>query len=1140
MAPTIGPETLDLNWQASGYEPRLPSRFRAHRTPGTIMSIPSPSPSRVPWCGTALATLLLLSQPVPASPQGAGDGARPGMTESTFSGLKLRNLGPGLMSGRIADIAIDPSDRATWYVGVGSGGVWKTENAGTTWTPVFDDQGSYSIGEVELDPLNPAVVWVGTGENVSGRHVGYGDGVYVSRDGGGSWTNVGLRASEHIGRISIDPRDPDVVLVAAEGPLWSPGGERGVFMTTDGGATWSPVLAVDENTGATDIERDPSDPDVLYASTYERRRKVWGLLAGGPGSGIHKSTDGGKTWREVTRGLPSGDMGKINLAISPMEPSVVYATIEAGAEDRGFYRSTDRGESWTKRNSYISGGTGPHYYQEIYASPHVFDRVYQMDVWINFTEDGGSTFRELGEPQKHSDNHALAFVADDPDYLLAGSDGGLYESFDHGASWRFISNLPVTQIYKMAVDNAEPFYNLVGGTQDNGTIYGPVRTASVHGIQNRDWIVPYGADGYDTAVDPENPDLIYLTWQNGHLLRYDRRTREPLDIQPIAAPGEAPERWNWDAPLEISPHSSSRLYFASQRLWRSEDRGDSWTPISGDLSRGTNRYEMPMGESVPGVSALYDNGAMSWYGNATAVSESPLVEGLIYVGTDDGVVSVTEDGGENWRSVLTIPGIPERAFVNALRASESDPDAVFVVFDNHKEGDYAPYLVRSDDRGRTWTSITGDLPSRQILWSFAQDHEDGDLLFLGAEFGLYFTVDGGDHWIRLGGDVPVIPFRDIQLQRRENDLIGASFGRGFFVLDDYSPLRTVAPELLGQESHLFEVRDAWRYVPSVDLGVRGKGYQGSSLFAAPNPDFGAVFTYYVRDPSPTARKRREEREAELRAAGEDVPFPGWDALRQEAREAGDELFLTVTAPDGSVVRRVPAPDGPGLHRVAWDLRYPSPDPIDLTPGPVPIWSNEPAGPLVAPGQYRVQLTRLVDGEPTPLGEARPFRVRSLGEGVLATADPAATLQFQQHTAELQRRASGAGLVLREMMDQLRHMQAAALTVTEGGDQLLASISDVENQVEELSMALGGDPTPGRFNEPSAPSVQGRISQVVTGHWWTTEPPTETFRRSLAIAEEELVAVEAGIEGVSPRLQALVERLEAAGAPAFPGGSGGTD
>jgi len=410
---------------------------------------------RTPWVFTALVVSLLLAL-VTSTPTAAQEGADDELNAATFRGLAFRSIGPSIMSGRIADIAIHPHDRSTWYIGVGSGGVWKTDDNGTTWESIFDGQGSYSIGEVTIDPNNPDVIWVGTGENVSGRHVGFGDGVYRSRDGGKSWQNMGLAASEHIGRVLVDPRDSNVVLVAAEGPLWRSGGERGVYRTTDGGVNWIQVLGVSDETGATDIERDPKNPDVLYAATYQRRRKIWALLSGGPESGIYKSLDGGVTWRELRQGLPKGPMGKINLAVSPMKPNVVYATIEAKPDERGFYRSSDYGESWTKQNSYTSGGTGPHYYQEIYASPHVFDRVYQMDVWINFTEDGGETFSELGEPQKHSDNHALAFVPGDPDYLLAGSDGGLYESFDHGGSWKYVSNLPITQFYKMAVDHTEP------------------------------------------------------------------------------------------------------------------------------------------------------------------------------------------------------------------------------------------------------------------------------------------------------------------------------------------------------------------------------------------------------------------------------------------------------------------------------------------------------------------------------------------------------------------------------------------------------------------------------------------------------------------------------------------------------------
>ncbi|MEO1716918.1 MAG: glycosyl hydrolase, partial [Planctomycetota bacterium] len=415
----------------------------------------------------------------------ATDEPEPGpMNSATFKGLALRSIGPALMSGRVADLAVHPDDQSTWYVAVGSGNLWKTTNAGTTWNPVFDDQGSYSIGCVTLDPNTPETVWVGTGEDVSGRHVGYGDGVYRSRDGGKSWENLGLKDSEHIGMIVVDPRDSDTVYVAAEGPLWCSGGDRGLYKTTDGGANWKLILSAGEYTGVNELHLDPRDPDVMYAITHQRFRNVAALINGGPESGIHKSTDGGETWRELTNGIPAEDKGKIGLAVSPINPDIVYTTIELAHREGGFYRSADGGESWTKGADYISGGTGPHYYQELYACPHQLDRVYQMDVRLHVTEDGGESFRSIGSPHKHVDNHAMAFDPNDPDYLLVGCDGGLYQSWDLGKTWKYTANLPITQFYKVAVDYDEPFYNVVGGTQDNATQHGPSRTDNIHGIQS--------------------------------------------------------------------------------------------------------------------------------------------------------------------------------------------------------------------------------------------------------------------------------------------------------------------------------------------------------------------------------------------------------------------------------------------------------------------------------------------------------------------------------------------------------------------------------------------------------------------------------------------------------------------------------
>ncbi len=625
------------------------------------------------------------------------------MSAATFAGLELRSIGPALMSGRISDLAVHPEDQSTWYVAVGSGNVWKTTNAGTTWEAIFDDQGSYSIGCVTLDPNNPEVVWVGTGENVSGRHVGYGDGVYRSRDGGRTWENLGLGDSEHIGMIRIDPRDSDTVYVAAQGPLWSPGGDRGLFKTTDGGETWENILSAGEYTGVNEVHLDPRDPDVVYAVTHQRFRNVAALINGGPESGIHKSTDGGATWRELTNGLPEEDMGKIGLAVSPIDPDIVYATIELAHREGGFYRSADGGESWTKGAEYISGGTGPHYYQEIFACPHRLDRVYQMDVRAHVTEDGGQTFRRMTETHKHADNHALAFDPSDPNYLLSGTDGGIYESWDLGETWKFVANLPVTQFYKVAVDYDEPFYNVIGGTQDNATQHGPSRTDNSHGIRNSDWRITVFGDGHQPAIDPTNPDIIYSQWQQGNLVRHDRATGEIVYIQPQPAEGEETDRFNWDAPVLISPHDPARLYFASQRVWRSDDRGESWRPISGDLTRGLDRLTEPMMGRVWSFDAIWDLYAMSKFGTVANLSESPLREGLIYAGTDDGLIHVTEDGGRTWRPAGPLPGVPEFSFVNDIKADLHDEDTVYVCLDNHKAGDFEPYVLKSEDRGRTWT-----------------------------------------------------------------------------------------------------------------------------------------------------------------------------------------------------------------------------------------------------------------------------------------------------------------------------------------------------------------------------------------------------------------------------------------------------
>jgi photosystem II stability/assembly factor-like uncharacterized protein len=587
--------------------------------------------------GSTVGLLLTLNLLTILLGQGTADKSESSLLVSeTFSGLKLRNIGPAQRSGRISDIAKDPSDPSTWYVAVASGNVWKTVNNGTTWTPIFDDYGSYSIGCITVDRVNTKTLWLGTGENNSQRSVGYGDGIYKSTDGGSSWENVGLEQSEHIGKIIVDPRNSDVVYVAAQGPLWAEGGERGLYKTEDGGKSWKLALFVSDNTGVSDITLDPRNPDILYATSYQRRRHVWTLVAGGPESSIYKSVDGGQSWKKIVKGLPSVDLGRIGIALSPQNPDVIYATVPAAWDESGFYRSSDGGENWVRMSDYIT--VDPQYYQEIFPDPHRFDRVYSMDVMLQVTEDGGETWQQVNSRFKHVDNHALLFDPNDPEYLMVGCDGGIYETWDRAKTWRYVANLPVTQFYRVGVDRALPFYNVYGGTQDNASTGGPSRTTTVHGIRNSDWFVTVGGDGYQTRVDPTNPNIVYSQFQYGGLVRYDRKSGERIDIQPQPDNDDPPLVWNWDTPLIISPHSSTRLYFGANILFRSDDRGDSWQPVSPNLTRKIDRNRLEVMGTVWSVESVWKNVWTSFYGNLVALDESRLKEGLICTGSDDGLI----------------------------------------------------------------------------------------------------------------------------------------------------------------------------------------------------------------------------------------------------------------------------------------------------------------------------------------------------------------------------------------------------------------------------------------------------------------------------------------------------------------------
>jgi photosystem II stability/assembly factor-like uncharacterized protein len=1049
-----------------------------------------------------------------------------------LSGLSFRSIGPATTGGRIGEIAVDPSKPSTWYVAVHSGGVWKTTNAGITWSPIFDGQASYSIGTVTLDPTNPLTIWVGTGENNSQRSVGFGDGVYKSTDGGRNWTNTGLQASEHIGAIAVDPRQGDVVYVAATGPLWSAGGDRGVYRTADGGKTWVQALKPDnEWTGAQSLVLDPRNPDVIFASTHQRARRQWGFINGGPGSALYRSTDAGATWTKLTRGLPREELGKIGLAASPVAPYPLYALVEAANRAGGIYRSLDGGDNWERMSSWSS--TSPMYYGKLYADPKRADRIYLMDTRLQVSDDGGRTVRSIQSRSVHVDHHALWIDPADTDHLILGNDGGLYRSFDGGGAWTFGGNLPITQFYKVDVDQAEPFYNVCGGTQDNNTLCGPSRTATDHGATNFDWFVVVGGDGFQPRIDPTDPNIIYAEWQHGELVRFDKRTGERIEIQPQAEPGDAPLRWHWDSPLIISPHAATRLYFGAQRLFRSDDRGGSWRPISGDLTRQLDRRQLRMMGRVWSVDAIARNTSTSFYGAIVSLSESRRQEGLLYAGTDDGLVQITEDGGTTWRAVATFPGVPDTSFVADLEASKHDASTVYAAFNHHKAGDYKPYVLKSADRGRTWSSIAGDLPERGPVWAIAQDHVDPNLLFAGTEFGVFATLDGGQRWIQLKGGLPTIAVRDLAIQEREVDLVLATFGRGFYVLDDYSPLRRAGTPLTAA-ARLLPVRDARAYVPASPLGGGPRGSQGDALWTAPNPEFGAVFTYQLRDTLKTRRARRQDAEKELAKRNADAPVPAWDSLRAEDREDPPAVVLTISDETGALVDRVSGPTAAGLHRVTWNLRHPPTNPITgAAPPPDDVFGGGPQGPLVVPGSYRVALALRVDGVETPIGEPQTFRVAPIGQSSLPAADRAQVTAFHRQTAALQRAALGAGQALGEVENRLR-LLAQAIERTPRAAALTDGARALRERLRDLRTRFSGDQTVASRQEPTAATIAGRVGRIVGGTWASTSAPTATHRRSYEIASRELAAFLPDLRAAAADLQRLEQAAEAAGVPWTPG------
>jgi photosystem II stability/assembly factor-like uncharacterized protein len=1063
------------------------------------------------------------------------------ITAAANNNFRFRAVGPALMSGRISVIAVHPEEKHTWYLGVASGGVWKTTNGGTTFTPIFDNEGAYSIGAVVVDAKNPNTIWVGTGEANNQRSVGYGDGIYRSDDAGRSWRNLGLKDSQQIGRIVIDPRDSQVVYAAAYGPLWSSGGDRGLYKTTDGGASWTKILNISEHTGISDVVMDPFNPDTLLAVAHQRRRHTWTLIHGGPESGLHKSTDGGATWRRVRTGLPGGDLGRIVPAFSPARRGLVYAKVESADTPVALYASNDFGETWERRANVQAQ---PMYYKNIHPDPKDAERVYVPSVQSWISDDGGRTFRQVGERNKHVDNHYIWIDPDNTNHLLEGSDGGLYESWDGGRLWRFFANLSVTQFYNVEVDNASPIYNIYGGTQDNSTLGGPSRSKGPQGPTNNDWFIVTGGDGFVARIDPNDPNIVYAESQYGGIIRLDKRTSERVSIRPAEDRGEPALRFNWESPFIISPHSPTRLYFGANRLFRSDDRGNTWKPVSPDLTRQTDRNTLPVMGRVWTPEAVAQHQSTATWGNISALSESRRREGLIYVGTDDGLIQFSYDGGATWRRSERLPGVPDYGnygvYVQRLFASKNDEAVVYALSENSKNGDFKPYVYKSVNRGASWESISGDLPANGPALAFAEDHVNPNLLFVGTEFGLFFTVDGGKKWIRMRSNLPTISVRDLAIQERENDLVLGTFGRGFYVLDDYSPLRQLASGTFDRDGHIFPTKTAVIEVPETG---KARGSQGEAHWMGENRYFGALLTYWIKDAPRTLRQQRQDMARAEAAKNQSPRYPTQAELTAEADEEPPQTFLTITDAAGRVVRRLTVPGGRGIHRYVWNLRATAPTP----PGPgfgggggggedqdPPIFQGGTGGgSFVPPGTYRVALSRRVRGVTTALGEPQSLVVEGDPGVTLTPAQRTANQEYQERVDRLQRQFVGT---LEQANSMRTRMQAirTALTDSPAGVNLLDAARGLDQRVVAVLRRLRGDETL-RGTESGSPStIQSRVNSAVQGARGLSGAPTGTQQQNYAIANEDLAAQITALRALEAEIRKFEQQLDAAGVPYTPG------
>jgi len=1031
----------------------------------------------------ALLLGAILFAPLPAAAQ----------SSAPFEGLAFRSIGPATPSGRIDDFAVLARNPKVFYIAAATGGVWKTTNGGVTVTPVFDDAGSASVGAVAIAADDPNLVWAGTGEANNRQSSSWGDGVYKSTDGGKTWKNMGLATSKQIARIIVDPVDHDVVYVAALGDLWKAGGERGVYKTTDGGITWSRVLDAGADAGGTELVMDPTNNKVLYAATYQRRRSTWGMNGGGPNSGLWKSADAGRTWTRLTKGLPEGALGRVGLDVYRTNPNILYARVEHDKEG-GVYRSDDAGSTWRKMGS---TNVRPMYFGVIKVDPKNDLRVYLPAVQMLVSDDGGKTFRPM-EEKIHVDYHAMWIDPDDPEHLMIGGDGGVGISWDKGLKWMWLPHLPVGQFYHVGYDMQSP-YNVCGGLQDNNTWCGPSQVRSIDGSANDNWFVVNGGDGFVGKIDPTDSRIIYAESQDGRVNRIDRVTNERKSIRPEAAAGEAPLRWNWDTPFILSPHDPNTIYLGANKLFRSTDRGHSWTAVSGDLTLAMNRDTVDlMGVKGKDIK-LAKNDGVSVYGTLFTVAESPLKRGLLYTGSDDGQLQVSRDGGATWTNATAkVPGAPRLAYVSKVEPSRFAEGTVYVTYDGHRTGDYGTYVYQSTDYGASFKSIAGNLPAGQVARTITEDLKNPDVLYLGTETGLFVTTDRGRSWVRVKANLPTVPIYEITLHPRDNDMILATHGRALWILDDLTPFQQFG-SAQGKPAHLFSIEPAVQRIRAED---RMREFEGDMRFLGANPKNGAAIGYHLSAKADSARIVVKD------AAG---------AVIRELK--GDDLKGKLAA---------------GVNVVHWDLRT-EPLPASKRPGGgIAFFGGDGRdGPIVLPGTYGVSL--VVNGKEAAAGSVA---VALDPDVTIAEADLKARFDALKSLQALNGKVRSATDALRDADEQFAGIRKALADSTKVPAAIRATMDSLKSELDRVKRKFGIR-TPGEdlfsmdFNELLR-SLPIRVAMTSSDIGGAHLGLSETNRRVIGELQTEVPAAVADANGFLGKLAPFYRRLAEAGLyPAAP-------